>query len=103
MDGEAAAVDYRSGVRARSLTRRGLVAVARAIVMLAIGLGGYFAGKALFVHRGGGGARSAGQSATPAPEVIIRRPQVETASGLGFPAAATKDTTRVGGADATAD
>jgi hypothetical protein len=89
-------------VRARYLLRRALVAVALVIVTFAIGLGGYFAGNALFVHHSGGGV-SERQPPAPAPEAIIRRPQVEAASGIGFPAAATKDTTRVGGADATAD
>jgi hypothetical protein len=92
-------------MRVRYLVRRAVVAVVLLVITFGLGLGGYFAGKALFVHNRGGGGEAAGHEArAPAPEVIIRRPQVETASGgLSFPAAATKDTTRVGGADATAD
>ena len=90
-------------MRARYLLRRAVGAVALLIVTFALGLGGYLAGRALFVHNGGRGGISERRPPAPAPDVIIRRPQVETASGLGFPAAATKDTTRVGGDDATAD
>ena len=39
----------------------------------------------------------------PAPSIVIREPQPAAAEDLGFPAFATKNTTRVAGADPAAD
>lgn len=49
--------------------------------------------------RGGGAAEVEG----PAPRVVIRRERPQAAQDLGFPAFATKNTTRVAGTDPTAD
>jgi hypothetical protein len=69
--------------------------------LLAVGgiaTGGYFAGKALF----GNGANAPGTVA-PAPSIVVHTPQPTAAQDVGFPEFATKNTTRVGGADPAAD
>jgi hypothetical protein len=43
------------------------------------------------------------QAPAPAPQIVIERQQPEAAQDLGFPAFATKNTTRVAGSDPTAD
>ncbi|MDX6636640.1 MAG: hypothetical protein QOJ01_151, partial [Solirubrobacterales bacterium] len=82
--------------RTRRLRRPALALLAIA----AIAAGGYFGGKALF------GTNEATPTAAPAPPaIVVHRSQSEptTAAAVGFPAFATKDTTRVGGADPAAD
>jgi hypothetical protein len=74
---------------------------ALALVILVVGgiaTGGYFAGKALF----GNGEPVAGTVA-PAPAIVVHTPQPAAAQDVGFPEFATKNTTRVGGADPVAD
>src|SRR3954451_10512375 len=66
-----------------------LVAVLALCALTAVACGG---------KRGGGGARTA-----TTPTVGASGTQSEAAGNLGFPAFATKNTTRVGGADAIAN
>ncbi len=68
------------------------------LVVGAIAAGGYLAGKALF-----GNEQSAAGTVAPAPSIVIHAPQPAAAQDVGFPEFATKNTTRVGGADAAAD
>src|SRR5207247_586734 len=74
--------------------RRGLVVLALIALVAAVAAGGYFAGKALFGTGGGGETTSA-----PAPRIVLRKAKPQSASDLGFPAFATRNTTRVGGVD----
>jgi hypothetical protein len=83
-------------VRARSLLRRTGIVLAGLLAVAAIGAGGYFAGEALF------GDDGAAPSAA-APRIVLRKPHPQAAADIGFPAFATKNTTRVGGADPVAD
>ena len=62
--------------------------------------GGYFGGKALF---GPDESAPAPPQAAPAPRITLHEPEPQAAQDLGFPGFATKDTTRVGGADSAAD
>jgi len=68
------------------------------LVIGAIAVGGYFAGKALF-----GDDDTATGTQAPAPSIVIQAPQPAAAQSVGFPEFATKNTTRVGGADPAAD
>jgi hypothetical protein len=76
---------------------------ARRRILVAAGvlfvLGGI--GVAVAALSSGGGSSPA--PAAPAPQVVIQRQQPEAATQLGFPAFATKNTTRVAGADPIAD
>lgn len=65
--------------------------------VLAVAAGGYFAGKGLF--------GSGGEAAVPAPgpTIVVHRSQPQAAQDVGFPEFATKNTTRVSGADPVAD
>jgi hypothetical protein len=65
-----------------------------------IAVGGYFGGRALF---GPDESTEEAVAPAPAPRITLRRPEPQAAQDLGFPGFATKDTTRVGGADAAAD
>ena len=67
------------------------------LAVAAVAAGGYFAGKALF---GTGGEAAA---PAPAPTVVVRKSQPQAAQDIGFPEFATKNTTRVSGADPVAD
>src|SRR5439155_22003777 len=73
--------------------RRLAVTVGLLVVAGGIGAGLYFG-----LSSGGGEAVQA-----PAPQIVIQRKQPEAAQDLGFPAFATKDTTRIAGPDSTAD
>ena len=76
--------------------RRRLAVLGAALVAIAaLGVGGYLLVDSL---RGGDQAGPA-----PAPKVVIHEQQPEAAAELGFPAFATKNTTRVAGADPVAD
>ena len=86
-------------MRARYALRRVLVAAAAVLLVAGIAVGGYFGGKVLF---GAGGGEAASPPA-PAPRIVLRKPQPQTAPDLGFPGFATKDTTRVGGVDPIVD
>ena len=66
----------------------------------AIAVGGYFGGRALF---GPNESSEPAPAPAPAPQITLRKPEPQAAQDLGFPGFATKDTTRVGGADAAAD
>ncbi len=68
-------------------------------VLLAVAVGGYFAGKAIF------GKEESPTIISPAPPIEVRKTEISapTAADIGFPEFATKDTTRVGGADPAAD
>jgi hypothetical protein len=76
------------------------VAIAAGILagLAAIGVGAYFLVDAI---------RDDGDEAPPppAPRIVVHteRPQPEAAQDLGFPEFATKNTTRVAGADVAAD
>jgi hypothetical protein len=63
--------------------------------LVALGVGGYLLVDSLRDGDPGGSA--------PAPTVVVDEPQPDAAEDLGFPAFATKNTTRVGGADPVAD
>lgn len=76
-----------------------LVLVAGLVLVAAIAVGGYFGGKAAF---GSGDEREAAPAA-PAPRIVLRKPKEQRTADLGFPAFATKNTTRVGGTDPVAD
>ena len=58
---------------------------------------------ALAVACGGGGNKETRRTQAAPPTVGARADQPDAATGLGFPAFATKNTTRVGGADPIAD
>ncbi len=76
--------------------RRSLAALGVGLVAIAaLGVGGYLL---VDSHRGRDRAEPA-----PAPKVVVHDEQPEAAAELGFPAFATKNTTRVAGADSTAD
>src|SRR5262245_30719235 len=78
-------------------SRGRLATFAVALVALAgLGVGAYFLVKSL---RGDG---DQGGSA-PAPRVVVHEQQPQAVADLGFPAFATKNTTRVSGADPVAD
>jgi hypothetical protein len=81
--------------------RRALVAIGLLAAIAGVAAGGYFGGRALF----GPDTTSAPAPAppAPAPRVVLKRPAPQAAQDLGFPGFATKDTTRVGGADTAAD
>jgi putative cell wall binding repeat protein len=89
-------LDYGSApMRPRSWPRRLLVAAVVIAIIAGAAAGGYFGGRALF-----GPEAKAPAPPAPAPRIVLRRPKPQAAQDLGFPAFATKDTTRVGGADA---
>src|SRR4051794_29428433 len=73
--------------------RRGLVLLALIAAVAAVAVGGYFGGKALFGTSGGG------EPPAPAPRIVLHKAKGQSASDLGFPAFATRNTTRVGGVD----
>jgi hypothetical protein len=75
------------------LLRRILVVLGVIVLAAGIAVGGYFGGKALF------GNDQNEQPAAPAPRIVLRKAKPRAASDLGFPAFATKNTTRVGGTD----
>jgi hypothetical protein len=80
-------------VRTRYLLRRGLIALGVIALVAAVAVGGYFGGKALF---GTGGDET---PAAPAPRIVLHKAKGQSASDLGFPAFATRNTTRIGGVD----
>ena len=59
-----------------------------------VGIGAYFLAAALGDEE---------EPPAPAPSIVIREPEPAAAEDLGFPAFATKNTTRVAGADPAAD
>src|SRR5205085_6013505 len=67
-------------------------------IILGIAAVGYFAGKALF-----GTDESTPGTVAPAPSIVIHTPQPAAAQDVGFPEFATKNTTRVSGADSVAN
>lgn len=82
--------------------RKALLAVAGTLALLAAALGGWLLAEALDDDAGGEPA--------PAPQVVIREQQqrgtgkdTEATEDLGFPAFATKNTTRISGSDPVAD
>jgi hypothetical protein len=83
----------------RPFRRRRLAVFGGLIAAVAIAVGAYF-----LIHSGQENEPQQPAQA-PAPKVVISKPQPqpEAAQDLGFPAFATKNTTRVGGADAVAD
>ena len=64
------------------------------VALGAVGVGAYLLANSL------GGDE---EPPAPAPSIVIREPQPAAAEDLGFPAFATKNTTRVAGADPAAD
>jgi hypothetical protein len=72
--------------------RRRLLAVLAVVAVVAAGVGAYLVLSS-----------DDDETAGPAPRVVIREEEPEAAEDLGFPAFATKNTTRVAGADAIAD
>jgi hypothetical protein len=76
--------------------RRWLIAAAALLAAAGVGIGVYIAIDSL-----GGG--KAAQPPAPGPKIVLKKPQPEAAQDLGFPAFATKNTTRVAGADPVAD
>jgi hypothetical protein len=77
--------------------RRHLVIAGVALVALGgLGIGAYF----LVDSLGGDGDQV---SSAPAPRVVVHEQQPQTVEDLGFPAFATKNTTRVAGSDPVAD
>jgi hypothetical protein len=77
--------------------RRHLAIAGVALVALGgLGIGAYFLVDAL---RGDGDQTSS----APAPSVVVHEQQPQTVEDLGFPAFATKNTTRVAGSDPVAD
>src|SRR4051794_17352728 len=68
-----------------------------AVVAAAIGAGAYFLIDSLE------GSESATPGPAPAPKIVISKQQPQAAQDLGFPAFATKNTTRVAGGDSVAD
>src|SRR4051794_5695545 len=92
-----AAVNYGSAVRARLFLRRGLVVLSLLSAVAAVALGGYFGGKELFGTSGGGAPPA------PAPRIVLHKAKEQSAADLGFPAFATRNTTRVGGVDPVDD
>jgi hypothetical protein len=77
--------------------RRRLMIFGAALVALGgLGIGAYFLVDSL---RGNGDQASP----TPAPRVVVHEQQAQTVEDLGFPAFATKNTTRVAGGDPVAD
>jgi hypothetical protein len=77
--------------------RRAAVLGAVVVVGAAAGVGAYFLVDALR------GSDNGPTPSGPAPTVVIRKQQPQAAQDLGFPAFATKNTTRVAGADPVAD
>jgi len=82
----------------RPFRRRRLAVFGGLIALAAIAVGAY-----LLIHSRQESEPQQPPAQTPAPKVVISKPQPQTAQDLGFPAFATKNTTRVGGADAVAD
>lgn len=78
--------------------RRLLAILGVVAVVAGIAAGGYFGGRALFDSDSDSEVTS-----SPGPPIVIHRSQPQAAQDVGFPAFATKDTTRVGGADPAAD
>lgn len=78
-----------------SRTRRLALLGAALVAIAALGVGGY-----LLVDSRGGNDQA---GVAPAPEVVIHEQQPDGADELGFPAFATKNTTRVAGAEPVAD
>ena len=68
-------------------------------VVAGVGIGGYFIGNAQNEEP------KQAQPPPPAPRIVVhtKRPQPKAAQGLGFPEFATKNTTRVSGAEPVAD
>ncbi len=79
--------------------RRAAFVAGGVLLVLAVAAGGYLAGKALF----GDDSNTTAGTVAPAPNVVVRTPQPQAAQDVGFPEFATKNTTRVGGADSIAD
>jgi ell wall binding domain 2 (CWB2) len=77
--------------------RRAAVLGAVVVAGAAAGVGAYFLIDSLRE------SDNAGTAAAPAPTVIVRKQQPQAAQDLGFPEFATKNTTRVSGADPVAD
>lgn len=83
----------------RPFRRRRLAVLGGLVVVLAaIGVGGYF-----LIHSLQGNETQEPPAQAPAPKIVISKQQPQAAQDLGFPAFATKNTTRVGGVDAVAD
>ena len=80
-------------MRTRYLLRRGLIALGVIALVAAVAVGGYFGGKALFGTSGGEAPPA------PAPRIVLHKAKGQSASDLGFPAFATRNTTRIGGVD----
>ena len=81
------------------LGRHKLASAGVLVLLLAAGGGVYLA-----VTSGDDDVSVADSAPLPAPQVVIEEaPEPEETGDLGFPAFATKNTTRVAGADATAD
>jgi hypothetical protein len=70
------------------------------VLLAGAGVGGYFLNDALSNE-----PKSSAPPPPPAPRIVIhtKKPQPKAAQGLGFPEFATKNTTRVAGADPVAD
>ncbi len=79
--------------------RRGGIVLGGVAVLAAVAVGGYFGGKAIF------DGDEAPTIISPAPPIEIRRTETQSpaAADVGFPEFASKDTTRVGGADPAAN
>jgi ell wall binding domain 2 (CWB2) len=77
--------------------RRAAVLGGVVVIGAAAGVGAYFLIDSL---RGNDNGETA---PAPAPTVVVKKQQPQAAQDLGFPAFATKNTTRVSGADAVAD
>jgi len=90
--GRSAPLTFRAVPTASRRTRVAQIAAA-VLVLAVVGVGAYLAITALTGDGVGG----------PAPQVAGEGQEPETAEELGFPAFATKNTTRVGGEDPTAD
>ena len=97
-DGEASPTRDGEAERGRSRSRPAWAAAAALGLLLiaAAGVGGYLLGDE-------DEPETTFESPAPAPTVIVEQaPEPEAADQLGFPGFATRNTTRVGGADATA-
>jgi ell wall binding domain 2 (CWB2) len=91
-------VDYGSRIVWSDGQRRVAVGLGALVALAGIGVGVYFLVDALK-------SEPKEAPAAPAPRIVIheKRPQPEAAQQLGFPEFATKNTTRVAGADPVAD